>query len=177
MELPEIILAAYLIIIIFGIVKGVGENRQVVIFKDYDDLGLTFLIPAAFFLIYIVSSRILGPESDIPFVAGFSVSLWLTSKLIKQTYTDNGNNILKTILALATKIPLAIIWVYNLIQILNPSGDSSVQRAKNRGGAMVVLMILTPIVGALIVDKTGSYFNPKSWIKGRRVGAGIRNHI
>jgi hypothetical protein len=38
------------------------------------------------------------------------------------------------------------------------------------------MAILTPIIGMLVVKREGSMFNPKEWIKGRRIG-GIRNHL
>ena len=37
--------------IILGVILGFGDNRKIVVFSDYDDLGLTFLIPVSYFLI------------------------------------------------------------------------------------------------------------------------------
>lgn len=175
MNFYDVLLILFLAIIVYGIVKGYGDNRSIIVFKDYDDLGLTFLVPASFFLILYIFSM-LGGTLIIGMLVSGTVALWLLVKLARNTYFDNGENLSKTLLALVTKIPLAIIWIFNLIQILNPSGNST-QRRSNRGQALLILTFLTPIVGMLVVDKSGSYFNPKSWISGRRVGGGIRNNL
>jgi hypothetical protein len=41
----NIILLVYFSIVITGIFLGAGKNRTIIVFRDYDDLGLTFLIP------------------------------------------------------------------------------------------------------------------------------------
>jgi len=174
LDMYNIALICYFIILITGIVKGVGENRTLIVFRNYDDLGLTFLIPVSFVLItYIFIS--MGGDQTIGITIGAIVSIGLFIKLVFITFADNEHSIVKTILALLTKVPLSIIWILNLMQVLNPSGKGS-QRSKNRGTALIILTFLTPIMGLLVVDKSGSYFNPKSWIAGRRVGS-IRNHI
>ncbi len=175
MDMYNLVLVAFLAVVIFGIVKGSGDNRSVIIFRDYDDLGLTFLIPASFVLIVYIFSM-LGGNPAYGMILGGGVAAWLFFVLVRNTYIDNGKNIGKSSLALITKLPLAIIWVLNLVSLLNPSGKGA-QRRRNRGQALVILTILTPIIGMLVVDKTGSYFNPKSWISGRRVGSRIRNSL
>lgn len=165
-----------LAIVITGIYKGFGENRTVVVFRDYDDLGLTFLVPVAFFLCWIILTNI---GVDPRLAGGFAglVALWLTVILARNTYADNGRHAGKTALALFTKLPLAFVWVFNLIQALNPGGRTASQRAQSRGSALVILTLLTPILACLVVDKSGSFFNPKQWISGRRVGSGIRSNL
>ncbi len=175
MDFYNIFLIAFLLIVIFGIVKGYGENRTIIVFRDYDDLGLTFLIPASFFLITYIFT-ILGGNVNIGIGLSSIVAVCLLYLLIKNTYNDNSKNIPKTALVLITKIPLSIIWILNLMEVINPSGKGT-QRSKNRGQSLIILTILTPIIGMLVVDKSGSYFNPKSWITGRRVGSTIRNNL
>jgi len=80
------------------------------------------------------------------------------------------------LMSLMTKVPLGIIWILNFITMLNPGGKTAVQRRKNRGTALVILAFLTPIIGMLVANKEGSLFNPKDWIKGKRIGE-IRNYI
>lgn len=175
MSFYDALLIMFLAIVIFGIVKGIGDNRTIVIFQDYDDLGLTFLVPASFFLILYIFSM-LGGNPYLGGSLGGVVAVWLLVKLIRNTHINNQQDLSKTALSLVTKIPLGIIWIFNLIQILNPSGKGS-QRRRNRGEALVILTLLTPIIGMLVVDKSGSYFNPKSWIRGRRVGGSIRDNL
>lgn len=175
MDLYDFFLISGGLIVLAGIVSGFGENRKIIVFSNYDDLGLTFLIPASYFLIQILTTY-LGGSSFAGTIVGSVVALYLFALLTRNTYASNGQDIGRTVLALATKIPLAVVWVLALMQVLNPSGKGS-QRTANRGQALIVLAVLTPIVGGLVVDKTGSMFNPKAWIKGRRVGSGIRDHM
>jgi hypothetical protein len=60
--------------------------------------------------------------------------------------------------------------------MLNPSGKTAKQRRKNRASALMLMAILTPIISMLIVEKKGSLFNPRDWIKGRRIGS-IRKYL
>ena len=175
MQLYEILLILFLAVVVLGIFKGCGDNRSIVVFRDYDDLGLTFLIPVSFFLVVYVLSA-LKVDQVVSFFSGAAISIIIFIKLARDTYIDNGNNVSKTALSLITKIPLSVIWIFNLIQVLNPSGKGA-QRSKNRGEALVVLTLLTPIIGMLVVEKNGSYFNPKSWIAGRRVGRSVRDNL
>lgn len=166
----EIVFYGLLIIIIVGVFLGAGRNRRIVVFSDYDDLGLTFLIPASTVLVLLIA-----PHSKITYSIIFIVEIFLLIKLVINTWRVN-QSIWKTGLALITKLPISIIWMMNFIEMLNPSGKTSVQRSKNRGNALLVLALLTPVIGLLIVNKQGRLFNPKSWIKGRRVG-NIRDHL
>lgn len=174
-DIYGIVFTIYAVIVIIGIFLGFGEQRKVIIFRDYDDLGLTFLIPASFFLILYVFSSF-GVSQKFSLIIGGGVALILTFKLLKDTYLDNNSSIKFTFLAFFTKMPLAVIWVLNFINMLNPSGKTARQRSSSRQTSMVILAILTPILAALVVEKEGSFFNPQSWIRGRRVG-NIRNHL
>tara|TARA_R110001583_G_scaffold768_3_gene7144 strand:+ start:2897 stop:3427 length:531 start_codon:yes stop_codon:yes gene_type:complete len=176
MDLHSLVLAGLFVVIIIGIFKGFGENRTITIYKNYDDLGLTFLIPASFVLIMLVFTN-LGGSVLIAGIIASVTSLCLLIVLVKNTYLDNGKNFPNTALALITKLPLAVIWILALTQALNPSGKTGGQRRQNRGQALIVLTLLTPIIGGLVADKSGNIFNPRNWIKGRRVGSGIRNNL
>ena len=171
----QVFLLIYFIMMIITMFKGYGENRSVVIFRDYNDLGLTFLIPASFVLIYYLF-MIFGGNPVWGAGLALVVALSLFAILVKNTYEDNNKAMLPTVLSLMTKIPLGIIWILSFITMLNPSGKTAKERRKNRGTALVIMAILTPILGMLVVEKQGSMFNPRDWIKGRRIG-GIRNHL
>lgn len=176
MDWGSFLLAVACIVVIYGIVQGWGDDRKIVVFKDYDDLGLTFLVPASGIAVIYVFSFFGASESIGKYLA-WAVMLWVLSKLAVNTYALNDNDLKKTALALVTKLPLAIVWVLNLIQVINPSGKTAAQRSSSRGSALVMLAIMTPIIGKLVVDRSGSYFNPMEWLKGRRIGHGIRNHL
>jgi hypothetical protein len=174
-DLWNLFLLLYFTVMIVAIFKGYGENRTVVIFRDYNDLGLTFLIPASFMLVSYLFMMFGGNPAWGTGLATI-VALILFSILLKNTYEDNGKKLVPTILAIMTKVPLGIIWIFSFISLLNPSGKTAAQRRKNRASALVIMGFLTPIIGMLVVNKEGSHFNPRDWIKGRRIGS-IRKHL
>lgn len=171
----QIFLISYFVMMIVTIFKGYGENRIIIIFRDYNDLGLTFLIPVSFVLIYILFTS-LGGDPRWGGMLGIIVALILFLILIRNSYIDNNRSLLYTSLAILTKMPLGIIWIVNLVSILNPSGKTAMERRKNRGSALVILTLLTPIVAMLVVEKKGSFFNPKDWIRGKQIGS-VKNHL
>lgn len=164
-----------LAVLIIGIIKGYGANRSIIIFRNYDDLGLTFLLPASNVLIFYIGSMLAIRPSFLAALCA-ATTIYLFAILVRNTFIDNGRNVFNTSLAMLTKLPLAVIWILNLLEILNPSGKGT-QRSRNRGQSLIILTLLTPIIGMLVVDKSGSYFNPVDWIRNRRVGPGIRGHL
>ena len=171
----QIFLVLYFILMIYTVWRGAGENRTLIIFKDYNDLGLTFMIPAVAILIYIVFTAVGGdPRLAVALSAVLSIILFVI--LVRNTYIINERKLSRTILSLLTKIPLSLIWIISFVTMLKPSGATAAERRSSRGTAMIVLFFLTPIIGLVVAEKEGSLFNPKSWIRGRRVG-GLRNHL
>lgn len=77
---------------------------------------------------------------------------------------------------MVTKLPLAFLWVINLVSLIKPSGQTAKQRRESRVTALLVLTTITPIIGILVVDKSGELFSPRQWIKGKRINS-IRNHM
>lgn len=71
-------------------------------------------------------------------------------------------------IVLVIKLPLAFLWVINLFSLINPSGQTAKQRRESQ--ALLFLTTITPIIGILVVDKSGKLFSPRQWIKGKRVG-------
>lgn len=175
MNAYDIVLIGLFVVVVIGVFKGAGDNRTIIVFADYDDLGLSLLIPASYFLISLLF-RIFGGHHYIGMSLGACVAIWLSIILIKNTYIANGQNKASTVLAVLTKVPLSIVWFISLLNLLNPGGKGR-QRTSNRAIALVVLTILTPVLGMLVVNKSGSLFNPKDWIKGRRVGSGVRSSL
>lgn len=177
MDYYNIALVIGFTVVIAGIVMGWGENRKIVVFRDYNDLGLTFLIPASFVVINLLYTHFFHGDARVGLAISGAVTACLTLWLLINTFKDNQNNVLKALLAFFTKLPLGIIWVLNLFTLLNPQGKSARQRAQSRGMALIILTVLTPIIAMLVVDREGSAFNPKNWLKGRRGVGGIRNHL
>jgi hypothetical protein len=175
-SLFNVLIVIYSLIVISTIFMGCGENRKVVVFKDYDDLGLSMLLPLSTGGLIILFSYF-GLESWVGLTVGGITGLVLLCLLGIKTFHNNQGNVFKTLLALNTKIPLSVIWVFSLFQTLNPSGRTAQERRSNRGFGLIMLTVITPILGLLVVEKEGSLFNPKQWIKGRRVGAAVRSNL
>lgn len=182
MSLEENVLVIYSVIIVIGVFLGYGENRKITIFRNYDDVGLTFLIPASYILFtyglnFLAASLDIQIGEVITSYVGISIASILGLVLFKNTFLDNQKNIFKTVISFATKLPLGILWVLSFVEILNPSGKNQLERSKNRGTAMVVITILSLIMPKLVVENSGNLFNPMDWIKGKRVGSKIRNSL
>jgi hypothetical protein len=164
-------------VFVIGLFMGIGENRKLVIFRDYDDLGLTFLLPVSAFVSFIVVMSLSGGSPGrIALWLGMAIPAWILGKLVKDTYTENHGSVIYMLWSLLVKIPLASLWVFNLFTLLDPDGKTAKKRRSNRKTSLMFLALLTPLIGLLVVEKKGSYFNPKSWLKGKRIGS-IRNHL
>ena len=177
MDYYNIALIAVFAVVITGIVLGWGENRKIVVFQDYNDLGECFLIPAAPVVIYLVFVNLLGGKPEYALIICALVAGTLFLLCMFRTFRSNNYRVFRSLLALCTKLPLAILWVFSLVTILNPSGKTARQRRQARGMAMIILTIITPIIVQLVVEKKGSHFNPKQWIKGRHGVSHIRNNL
>ncbi|WP_235869798.1 MULTISPECIES: hypothetical protein [Pseudomonas] len=177
MDYYNIALIVVFLVVITGIVMGWGENRKIVVFQDYNDLGECFLIPASAVVIYLVFVNLLGGRPEYAMIICGIVSTGLFILCLMNTLKANNFNIPYALLALCTKLPLAVLWVFSLVSLLNPSGNNAAQRRQSRGIALVILTVVTPIVAQLVVNKSGSHFNPKQWIKGRRDVSHIRNNL
>lgn len=70
-----------------------------------------------------------------------------------RTWRDNGLLLLPVILI--TKIALSVLWIKHVIEVVNPDGKSMLDRSRNRGWAMLVLAILTPLMARLVKDHEG----------------------
>ena len=77
----SIYMGVYSLILISSIGFGAGKNRKLVIFKDYDDLGLTFLLPLSVTLILVVLTWMEVSVEITQLVAGIT-ALPLLLKLI-----------------------------------------------------------------------------------------------
>ena len=175
MNTKDFLLVCYFIIVIIGIFLGFGEKRKIVVFKNYDDLGLTFLVPASYFLIIYIFTWIGISYKIANFVAWIVVGV-IMIKIFINTYLDNNRQILKTLLAFITKIPLGVIFVFHLLNIIYPDGKTQKQKRENREKSLAILILLTPIIGGLVVEKKGKFFNPKNVLKYKRVG-NIRKYL
>jgi hypothetical protein len=166
-------LCGMLMVVLVGVVLGFGERRKIVIYSNYDDLFQTFLVPALATLSVLFLSggfplALLGYALLIGCVAIFGL-------IVGRTFRSNEGSLWKAALAMITKFPLAFLWVLQIISLINPRGQTFLRRAQNRASALLILTLLTPIVAALVAEKTG-LFSPRELMRGKRIG-GIREYL
>lgn len=150
-DIYNLIFIGLLLPIVIGIVLG-WQNR-IVIFNNYDDLGLTFLsfiLPIPAFLIYGYFG-----QSKVTLYFFIILELLLFLYLIYKSFIDNKKNIFFTILALYTKFPISFLYLINLMSVID--GQINKNRKNKSVLSIVFFAILTPILTKLVKNKTGVY--------------------
>jgi uncharacterized protein YhhL (DUF1145 family) len=161
----------------FGTFRGYGDDRKIVVFANYDDLGLSFLSLFLGLFIYFISSWIIGMGDVISIISASIISTILFAILWGRTYRANNENIFNSLIAFVTKLTLSFVWLIQIINILNPIRKDDQSRKNSKIVSSFILLILTPILGKLVVDKRGSKFNPFKWIEGEKLDGVVREHL
>lgn len=148
----EYIIAAYLCLIILGIILGM--KKKVVVFENYNDLFLTFaaaLIPTLLYSFSFASGLpIDGPIAMIAWALSMAALLFV----IYRTFKSN-NGLLSALLALITKLPLGIFFIFMLLDFITPTGKSAADRAGSRRTGFIALLLLSPVIYKLIETQEG----------------------
>lgn len=155
----QLLLVIFIITVITGIL--LGFKKTIVVYRNYDDLGMVFLL-GVFPAIYQIISGFISEPGPLNILYWFfsAVEVLIFIFVIKRTFRDNSNPIL-AILALITKIPLSVLFIYVLFSFISPSGSTQSEQRKSRMGAGLLLAVLTPIVLALVQERSG-VFNPSN---------------
>lgn len=160
----EYFLIAIITITLFGIFLGVTE--KIVVYRDYNDLGIIFLMGLFPFIIsYLFMLNNSNIYQDFLFLLLSIAEGGCLLFVFARTYQDN-NNIVQALIAFITKIPLSILFIVNLISFIAPTGKNFQERAKKRQSGLVWIMFLSPILFKLVRNKTG-FFNPERTLRGR----------
>jgi hypothetical protein len=174
-----IVFAVWVLIVIFGTIKS--KKNTIVIFKDFDDLFVSFgimALPLIFYILAYMSAAFLGIDISLAtnYLSPISAIL-IAIYAFKISLIENKMNIINALISFITKVPLSIIWVFAFFSMLNPSGKTAKDRRAQRGLMVFLLTFLTPFILMLVKEKTGSMFNPKNMISGRRFSGAsdIRN--
>jgi hypothetical protein len=152
--LGAVLVVAWIAIVTIGGIAG--WRQSITVFRNYDDLALVFFAGCDVQIAFLL---VLGFHETtwlviLVLVIAAAIFLWLSISIIGRTWADNSS-ILWFFIALATKITFAALFLSNLIELINPSGKTQLQRSQNRGGALFFLLIITPIVHRLVRDKEG----------------------
>ena len=147
-DVNSLIILAFLLPLIIGIV--LGWRKKTVVFRNYDDLFIAFLalvLPVPLGFLYLLTN------SQITLSLCILAELALVFWIYYRTYEDNQGNFILTFLAFYTKIPLSILFLFQLLDlfdnILKPATE------KNKSVSVVSLLVLTPLILKLVKNKTG----------------------
>ncbi|MFZ3116363.1 MAG: hypothetical protein WA133_00265 [Syntrophales bacterium] len=158
-------LIAWVVIIVLGVILGI--KKKIVVFRDYNDLGLVFLLGLVPIVLMYIFSITAEKSRNVAFTFTAIVEVIIFLWLIIRTFKDNGNPVYG-LLALATKISLSVLFIINLLDFVTPSGKTSSPRASARRKGFAFLLLLTPIVFALVRNKEG-IFNPERTLASRGI--------
>ena len=150
-DYQNLIFIGLLIPIVAGIVMGF--LNKIVIFDNYDDLGLTFLmfiLPVPMIYIY----GFLG-KSQYTLYFFLFIEILILCFILYKSFINNRKNIFYTLLALYTKIPLSFLYLINLLLIIDDLFDKKFNRKTKL--LFMVFAIFTPIMAKLVRDKTGVF--------------------
>lgn len=141
----ELVIATFFGVIVLGVILGL--TGRAVVFRNYDDLALVFGCGVTMVLAVMIGPARVLLLLDLLACAG------LCFVIVGRTWRDNGLLLLPVILV--TKVILSVLWIKYVIEAVNPSGKTMLDRSRNRGGAMLVLVILTPLMARLVRDHEG----------------------
>ncbi|OCL81565.1 hypothetical protein AAW30_01864 [Arcobacter porcinus] len=161
-----IFIISILLIIIVTYFKASNENRTIIVYEDWNDVGLSFF--SIIFPIFITAFFLnIDFLSKYAFFIGFILLVTLLGKLAIHTYKANNGNILYFIMAFITKIFLGITLFTQLLNVISPQEDENGN--SNFWSAILILLVVVPIVKNLVVNKNqGSKVNPFMWISSRK---------
>jgi len=129
-------LVIFIVITIIGIF--LGFKQKITIFRDFNDLGLVFLIELLPIVLMYLSSLIAANQNKIVITSIIIVEIILFMWIIARTYQDN-NNILSTLIALITKTSLSILFILNLMSFSNPTEKDIKLRMKSMESDVFVI--------------------------------------
>jgi hypothetical protein len=157
---------AWLIIVIIGVILGI--KQKLVVFRNYNDLGLVFLIPLSIIAMVYFLPYLPKDHNNIGLLFGFIVESILIIYVIIRTIRDNHNPFL-CLIAIITKISLSVLFIINFLDFVAAQGKTMSERATVRHKALVVFLIVAPLVFALVKTKEG-IFNPQRTMAYRGLG-------
>lgn len=133
-----------------------GATGKLVVFRDRSDLLRTFAIIGgcglATSLVLIFAADSSPAESRIALIGVLALWLFAFFDIFQRTGQDNAG-IVRTCLAVLTKIPFALLVPMLAISAIAPTGKTAAQRASSRAFAIFMLVILAPLLLALVRDK------------------------
>jgi hypothetical protein len=151
------LLIGWLAIVILGAILGV--KQRLTVFRNYNDLGLAFLITLSPLVLGHIFSFVTGGLDKLAVYAISGVEALLLGWLVIRTFQDN-NSLVLTLVAFVTKISLSFLFIINFLNFVAPRGETMAKRASVRHIALTFILVVTPMVFTL-VKKPEGLFNPR----------------
>ena len=104
-------LIAWVLIVILGVILGV--KQKITIFRDFNDLGLVFLMGLAPIVLFYLFSLAGENQKHIGTIFIIIMEAALFLWILIRTLQDNRNPI-KTVIALISKLSLSVLFIPNL---------------------------------------------------------------
>lgn len=159
MSLLQIGVAVWLAVAIVGVF--LGFSQKIVVFRNYNDLAIVFAVGACLlafvFSLFLVAHH---PGWIYASVVVAALCIGLVLWIVARTFVDNPNPFL-LIIAFTTKLTLSVLFLFNLVAFIAPSGKTAAQRASSRRTSLIALILIAPITLALVRDKNG-IFSPRA---------------
>ena len=149
-------LTTFFLLIVLGII--LGFTKVVVVFRDYRDVTVNAslilfpfiaLLAGGHILIYFNSNLLYKAYFVIVALVELGMLIWI----IINTYRDNGS-IVKTLLALITKIPLTTLFALAVLEVFSP-GEKGKKRDKT--DAIAILLLILPLIYGLVRHRVWKY--------------------
>jgi len=152
-----LVLIGWLAIVVLGAILGV--KQRLTVFRNYNDLGLAFLVTLSPLVLGYIFSFVTGGMDKLAIYAIVGVEALLLGWLVIRTFQDN-NSLVLTLVAFVTKISLSFLFIINFLNFVAPRGETMARRASVRHIALTFLLVVTPMVFTL-VKKPEGLFNPR----------------
>lgn len=146
-------------IVLLGVI--LGWNEKIVVYRNYNDLAIVFASGVCTYCAFLVGFSFASTSSGMAVLSAslVLVSISLIIYLTVRTFLDN-RSLIWTLIALVTKLTLSILFLFNLLSLLSPSGKTQRERSRDRSSALVWLVVITPVVCRLVRQPVG-VFCPK----------------
>ena len=160
------IVLAWATIVILGI--ALGFTHRIVVYRDFDDLGLLFLMPVTLIFGWILGNVVSGPlVQNLASFLIIAIELGLFAYVTWRTCQDNSSW-WEILVALVTKISLGFLFALHLFTFINSKRGSQGRRSD-----LFWILVLTPIVYGLVKNKVGFWAPHDSLNSYRRRQLGI----
>jgi len=157
-----LIIMLILFTIIVTYFKGKEGNRSIVVYEDWNDLGLSFF---AIIFPVLVTITIMNIQflSLYALPVGFALMIIMLGKLAFYTYKSNNGNLIYFLMAYITKIFLGMTLFIQILNVISSEEDENGN--SSFWSAVLILIIVIPMINKLVINKDqGSKKNPLKWI-------------